>query len=217
MNYQNIHDTIILRAQGRLHSSVFEQHHILPKCEGGAIDGQLILLTTKEHRLVHLLRYKITGVLGNLLAYNLLKFGRAALSHNHTLFSAAGGREHHRQMKSKDPEKYRARQQKAGQAAGANSRDNHLGFFQLSAMERREARDKGRRTTVSQKLGMFDDVFRANHRLTLQKQIQTPQGIFNSMSAAAAAFDITPGAVTYRVQSSSEQWKEWYIMEKLQK
>jgi hypothetical protein len=72
MNYQKIHDIIIERAKVRsLPKEIYiEKHHIIPKCEGGKANGELVSLTLKEHRLIHLLRYKITGVFGNINAFN---------------------------------------------------------------------------------------------------------------------------------------------------
>lgn len=73
MNYQLIHDCIIDRARTRPVPDTFlMSHHVLPKCEGGAVDGEQVLLTYKEHRLVHWLRWKFTEVYGNKKAYMLM-------------------------------------------------------------------------------------------------------------------------------------------------
>lgn len=57
MNYQRIHDTIISRALSENRSkkdNYFEEHHILPKSLGGSNKkSNLVLLTTKEHFIVH--------------------------------------------------------------------------------------------------------------------------------------------------------------------
>jgi hypothetical protein len=215
MNYQNIHNSIIQRAscRSKILDVVYESHHIIPRCEGGQSDGHQVWLTQKEHRIVHKLRFKLNGVLGNILAYNLMKYGRSVLAENHKLFSAAGGYAHHKQYRDKDPQGYADRQRRSGIIAGINSRDNRLGFHRLSYEEMTIARNKGRRTTTQNKLGMFSDKFRKTHKIKLQKQITTPDGIFDSMQLAAQYYGVVSGTVTYRVKSTSPQWSNWnYII-----
>lgn len=63
MNYKNIHDNIINKAKSENRKKLnkddenfiyYEKHHILPKCLGGLDNkNNLILLTAKEHFLIH--------------------------------------------------------------------------------------------------------------------------------------------------------------------
>lgn len=65
MNYQKIHDTIIVRAQirNKISGSYYERHHIIPKaCGGSNKKDNLVFLTAKEHYLVHWLLYKINPI-----------------------------------------------------------------------------------------------------------------------------------------------------------
>lgn len=215
MNYQSIHDSIIRRGLIRPidPSCYYEYHHITPRCEGGCDDGPVVPLTPKEHRIIHKLRYKLTGVMGNVFAYNLMKYGREALRIKHPLIARMGGRAHHATYKQRDPEGYSERQRKAGRIAGAQSRDNGLGFFRLTEEEKKSARDKGRATTVANNLGMFDPKYRIEHAKTLVKRVNTPSGVFNSMQEAAAYYNKVPGTITYRVQSSHPNWTDWFIIE----
>lgn len=210
MNYQKIHDQIINRALARTirDGSEYEKHHIVPKHEGGHEQGPLVLLTRKEHYIVHKLRYKFTQSMGNLLAYNLMRYGRGALIRNHQTISIKGGLAHHAQWRERDPIGYSQRQQKAGRSAGANSRDRNLGFHALDEEQKTLARDKGRATTVENKLGMFSNEFRRHHRVNMQKKVQTPNGVFESMTEAAEHYNISRGAVTYRVNN----FDGWYII-----
>ncbi len=62
MNYNKIYDNLIKTAISReIHDNVYyEQHHILPKCLGGANDDiNLVNLTGREHYIAHWLLYKI--------------------------------------------------------------------------------------------------------------------------------------------------------------
>lgn len=73
MNYKKIHDAIISRAQGReYNSTIHHKHHITPFHED-PLSVDTVVLTIKEHALVHKLRYKFVGTTGNLLAYYLIK------------------------------------------------------------------------------------------------------------------------------------------------
>lgn len=76
MDYRKIHDSIIDRAKSRKYnSSDYHNHHIIPKHED-LESTEVVPLTLKEHYIVHLLRYKFTGTVGNYAAYFLLKFGK---------------------------------------------------------------------------------------------------------------------------------------------
>lgn len=72
MNYKRIHDSIIDRARHRSHiKGVHQRHHIIPLHEDNT-STETVSLTLKEHRLVHLLRYKFNSSVGNLHAYYLM-------------------------------------------------------------------------------------------------------------------------------------------------
>lgn len=211
MNYQRIHDAIIHRSQSRLRCIVtkYESHHILPKCEGGEDSAATVFLTEKEHRLIHRLRYKITGVLGNILAYNLLRYGRNSLGKNHKLISSLGGKSHHLHYRNRDALAYSNRQRAAGISGGNNCKSKQLGFFTLTESQKNAARNKGRATTVNNKIGMFSDEFREKHKQNLQKKIKTPNGVFDSMTAASTFYKVSAATITYRVKSNTESWKNW--------
>jgi hypothetical protein len=62
MNYQKIHDSIIERAKLRnLEAGVYyEKHHILARSVGGGNDAEnLVLLTAKEHFVIHRLLFQV--------------------------------------------------------------------------------------------------------------------------------------------------------------
>jgi hypothetical protein len=211
MNYLKLHDSIVTNAQLRQPPYVgYELHHITPMCEGGQRTGPTVPLTRKEHRVIHLLRYKINHITGNYCAYNLMRFGRGALSDVHRLVSSLGGIEHHKQYRARDPLGYIERQRQSGKLAGIKSRDLKLGFHALTPDQKKVARDRGRLTTVSHKLGMFDDEYRRIKGIKQQKRVLTPDGIFDSMTAAAEFYSVTQGTITYRV--SSDNWKKWSLL-----
>ena len=63
MDYQRIHDSIILNAKRKNRKKLkktnkdyvyYENHHIIPRCMGGTNDKEnLVLLTAKEHYMIH--------------------------------------------------------------------------------------------------------------------------------------------------------------------
>ena len=72
MQYQKIHDSIIDRAKIRIYDKkIHHKHHIIPKHEN-KLSKETVPLTLKEHILIHHLRWKIAGTIGNKLAYLLL-------------------------------------------------------------------------------------------------------------------------------------------------
>lgn len=80
MKYQKIHDSIIERAKLRNYDKskldfVTEIHHIIPKCMGGLnIEENTVLLTPKEHYVIHHLLIKIfPNEKGLLFASNMLR------------------------------------------------------------------------------------------------------------------------------------------------
>ena len=117
MNYIKIHDSIINRAKTRSPTSLtyYERHHIIPKCEGGDHNGDLVHLTIKEHRLVHLLRYKMTNVVGNLRAYYMMS-NRSYESVQ--LQASEAAKASHQKRKSADPIAYIEHQRRVGVLGG---------------------------------------------------------------------------------------------------
>jgi hypothetical protein len=60
MNYVQIYNKLILRAQGRVLEGYSERHHILPRCIGGTNEkDNIVRLTPEEHYLAHQLLVKI--------------------------------------------------------------------------------------------------------------------------------------------------------------
>jgi hypothetical protein len=69
MNYENIYNRLIARAEARKESKdLYEMHMVLPKCLGGRnVDENIVYLTSKEHYLAHLLLVKMNPSSINLL------------------------------------------------------------------------------------------------------------------------------------------------------
>jgi hypothetical protein len=204
MNYQKIHDNIIFQAKNRPISIdvYYENHHILPKCEGGLKTGETVKLTLKEHRLIHLLRYKITGVFGNINAFNWMTQSENAKRNN----SIEAAKISHKKFKERDPQGYYIRQKNSGIIGGNKAFENKKGFYSIPEEEMVKIRLRGVKTIVDNKLGMFSDEYREKHKLTLMKSIMTPDGIFNSMLEASKHFNVVPATITYRVNSKNEKW-----------
>ena len=60
MNYQNIYNQIIHRAQTRQLEGYVEKHHIVPKCLGGSNSkNNIVQLTAREHFICHMLLCEI--------------------------------------------------------------------------------------------------------------------------------------------------------------
>ena len=60
MNYQNIYNQIINRAQTRQLEGYVEKHHVVPKCLGGDNNkSNLVQLTAREHFICHMLLCEI--------------------------------------------------------------------------------------------------------------------------------------------------------------
>jgi len=73
MNYARIHDALIQRARDRVYnSSIHHKHHIIPRHEDTS-STEVVPLTFKEHAIIHHLRWKLTGTIGNKLAYFAMK------------------------------------------------------------------------------------------------------------------------------------------------
>lgn len=205
MNYKKIHDSIIDRAKSRTldPSTYYENHHILPKCEGGLQSGETVSLTVKEHRIVHMLRWKFTGVIENFYAYCMMTYDKREALHS------IAAKMSHKKVKERDPVAYAERQRKAGIAGGKKAFERKSGFHGMSEEERKMVRDKGRNTTVKNKLGMFSDEYRKIHAENLKKKVLTPDGVFDSMTDAAKHYAVSPGTVTYRCS----HFIDWEIVE----
>jgi hypothetical protein len=212
MNYQKIHDDIIHQARHRIlcDNIYVENHHIIPKCEGGLDFQETVKLTIKEHRLVHLLRYKMTKIVGNLIASNLMSNTSESIKKSRHIFAKIGAKAYHEKYKDKFFKEYSNHQRVAGTSGGNKCKEQSLGFFSLSSEEMKKAQDRGRQTIVKNKLGMFSDEYRENHKILLHKKIKTPEGIFNSMKEAAKHYNIVPGTITYRVKNKN--WNDWCYM-----
>ena len=80
MDYLNIYNTIIRRAQDRKKNNCdyYEKHHIIPRCLGGLnTKDNLVFLTAKEHFVCHHLLFKFYG--GSKLAhawYSMCRVGK---------------------------------------------------------------------------------------------------------------------------------------------
>lgn len=200
MDYKRIHDSIIDRALSRSLSEniYYENHHIHPKCEGGDPNGITVKLTFKEHRIVHKLRYKFTGVVGNICAYNMMSLGDGGRVLNVKL----AARESHRGGKLRDPEKYFKKQGLAGKNGGLSAYKNTKGFHKFSEDQKQEYRTKGRETIVKNKIGMFSDEYREIHRYKMRKIIEIDGNIFNSCTEAAKYYEVSNALVSYWIKEN---------------
>lgn len=207
MNYISIHDSIICRAKTRFlpETIYYENHHIIPKCEGGEVTRETVKLTFKEHRLIHLLRYKITKNKGNLIAYNLMK-GINLCRQKNAILSA---KEYHIKWKKFHTDRYIKNQTNAGILGGISSKNNKKGWFGMSEEDKILARNKGRKKTIELKLGMFSRDFIDKKKLGMMKRISTPDREFDSMDEAAKFYSVSNGTITYRINSKSNKFAEW--------
>jgi hypothetical protein len=74
MNYQRIYKQIIDRAKQQVRKKgqgvYYESHHIIPRSEGGSNKKEnLVLLTAKEHYIVHLLLYTASPIQSRAYAF----------------------------------------------------------------------------------------------------------------------------------------------------
>ena len=61
---------------------------------------------------------------------------------------------------------------------------------------------------------MFSDEYREKHRKTLFKKISVGGIIYNSMKEVSEKYSICASSVTYRANSSSLTWINWFYVEK---
>jgi len=107
MNYEKLQDDIISRSIGRIYdSSIHHNHHITPKHEDPN-SYLCAVLTFKEHRIVHLLRYKMGKPIGNKLAYCFMRGIAVKLTDKDILLLYSN----------------------AGKIGGRITKDNNLGIF----------------------------------------------------------------------------------------
>jgi len=60
MNYQNIYNNLVKKAQNRELDGYVEKHHIVPKCIGGDnTESNIVCLSAKEHFIAHKLLVRI--------------------------------------------------------------------------------------------------------------------------------------------------------------
>jgi hypothetical protein len=60
MNYKNIYDSLMEKAQSRVLDGYVEKHHIIPKCMGGDnTKSNVVCLSAKEHFIAHKLLVRI--------------------------------------------------------------------------------------------------------------------------------------------------------------
>lgn len=199
MKYEKIHDSIINRALMRTAcpNTYYENHHILPICEQGCSNGKTVKLTLKEHRIIHKLRYKFTGVIGNLYAYNLMKRGEAS----RTINASIAAKQSHILYKKRDYEKYIKRQVAAGIQGGNSAKEKKSGIHSMSEDDLQAARERGRKTTIENKYGMFSDDYRKQHRNKMKKTIKIEDRVFNSCTEAADFFNVVPGTISYWIKT----------------
>lgn len=74
MNYQKLYDALCQRGKTQRDvNNRLDQHHIVPRKQGGSdYPSNLTKLYPKEHRLAHLLLYKITGDIYQKIAANYI-------------------------------------------------------------------------------------------------------------------------------------------------
>ena len=200
MNYKALHDRLIDRAMNRVkdESVYYENHHIIPMCEGGLLSGQTVPLTFKEHRFIHKLRYKITGNIGNLYATNLMS-GTVSDRRLRFVYIAQLS---HIIFKNRDPESYFKRQSFAGKRGGDRAYRDSLGFFNLSETDKECARKRGTKTTVDNKLGMFSDEYRQIHKEKMKKVVNIDDLSFNSCTEAARYYNVSNALISYWIATN---------------
>ncbi len=60
MDYGSVYGRLVERAKTRPQPAVFERHHVIPKCVGGSLGKEnLVLLTPREHLFAHKLLVRI--------------------------------------------------------------------------------------------------------------------------------------------------------------
>lgn len=106
MNYKRIHDSIINTAKkenrSKSEQAYFEAHHIIPRALGGTDDlSNLVLLTPREHFLVHYLLWKMNPNVSSLRSAVFFFRGKGKTSTSR-LYEAARI-DHIKEMKNNNP------------------------------------------------------------------------------------------------------------------
>ena len=135
----------------------------------------------------------MTGVIGNLYAYNLMKYGKESRQKNIKLANYIS----HAILKQKDPEKYSAKQRKSGIFGGKAAYEGRKGIHSMTKEEKKVFQSKGRETVVKNKMGMFSDEYRKYHSKQMQKVVVINGIKFESCSDAARHFNVVNGTITY--------------------
>lgn len=125
-----------------------------------------------------------------------------------------GAKSLHTTLKESDPEKYFEHQSTAGKAGGRSAYENKKGWFDKTEDELFESRSKGGKTNFTNKTGIFSLEAKTKRDEAVKKKLIIEGQVFNSMGEAAKFFNITNGAITYRINSTSDRWINWNYMEK---
>lgn len=59
MNYTKIYESLIYKRQSQPPAEYYETHHIIPRCQGGVDEGNVVNLTAREHFVAHWLLVKM--------------------------------------------------------------------------------------------------------------------------------------------------------------
>lgn len=151
---------------------------------------------------------------GKLVVDNQLGIHNPKYEDQRSEWGKAGARGLHTGLKETDPEKYFEHQSKAGKAGGCSAYENKKGWFNKTEEELSESRAKGGKTNFTNKTGIFDPEVKAKRDAAAKRKLIIEGRVFNSMGEAAKFFNVTNGAMTYRINSTSDRWINWNYMEK---
>lgn len=81
MNYAAIYSSLIQKVRNEKRKKggavYYERHHVVPKCKGGNdSEGNLVLLTAKEHFVAHHLLWKMYSCQQTYYAYFIMQYGK---------------------------------------------------------------------------------------------------------------------------------------------
>ena len=220
MNYQRIHDLIIERARNRFFESAIylEKHHVIPKCEGGSHEGETVSLTHKEHRVVHLLRWKITGNPKHKFAYNMMLKGVDARRDNARLAASLvkkRGGIGSKEWIANNPEKVFKNASKGGKIGGKVTGSKF--WWSNGELNVRSSECPGngwvRSMLMSDKKEKQVKNFLQKHNKSRTLIIKTPDGIF-TYKKACEFYNLPKYKIESRVKSKKQNWCEWMIVGK---
>lgn len=141
MNYKNIYEALITRAQNRQLEGYVERHHILPRCMNGTDDpSNLVELTPEEHFVAHQLLVKIYPDVDKLI------FALAVMSgkNNNKAFGWHRRKLAEAQRRAKTGKKLGPQSEEHRKAIGDANRGEKNGMFGKKATEETKAKLKGR-------------------------------------------------------------------------